>query len=182
MALLSASDFTGYSDSFAAPAGFNDPIFAGSVDLILSTGITQQIFDTLSTGLKCIHYMEANNLYSLSPNEDVTILNLRSKLLILENTYISQKMMNSYVFTYHGASVRAIHRSMSDTVTLTDALSSVGFRPVGLPWSVASNQKMETDRAEKDRPRIQVIDYAYKSPTLHHTNLVDSAPIVISGV
>ena len=28
MALLSASDFTGYSDSFAAPAGFNDPIFS----------------------------------------------------------------------------------------------------------------------------------------------------------
>ena len=37
MALLSASDFTGYSDSYAAPAGFNDPIFAGSVDLILSS-------------------------------------------------------------------------------------------------------------------------------------------------
>ena len=182
MALLSASDFTGYSDSFAAPAGFNDPIFAGSVDLILSTGITQQVFDTLSTGLKCIHYMEANNLYSLSPNEDVTILNLRSKLLILENTYINQKMMNSYVFTYHGASVRAIHRSMADTVTLTDALSSVGFRCVGLPWSTASNQKLETDRADKDRPRIQVIDYVYKSPTLPHTNLVDSSPIVISGV
>ena len=34
MALLSASDFTGYSDSFAAPAGFNDPVFAGSVYLI----------------------------------------------------------------------------------------------------------------------------------------------------
>ena len=26
--------------------------------------------------------MEANSLYSLSPNEDVTILNLRSKLLV----------------------------------------------------------------------------------------------------
>ena len=48
MALLSASDFIGYSDSFAAPAGFNDPIFAGSVDLFLSTGITQQVFDSLS--------------------------------------------------------------------------------------------------------------------------------------
>ena len=95
MALLSASDFTGYSDSCAAPAGFDDPIFSGSVDLILSTGITQQVFDSLSTGLKCIHYMETNNLYSLSPNEDVTILNLRSKLLILENTYINQTMMNS---------------------------------------------------------------------------------------
>ena len=91
-------------------------------------------------------------------------------------------MMNSYVFTYHGASVRAIHRSMSDTATLTDALSSVGFRCVALPWSVDANPKMETDRADKDRPRIQVIDYLYKSPTLPHTNLVDSSPIVISGV
>ena len=59
MALLTASDFPGYSDSFGAPAGFNDPIFAGSVDIILSTGITQQVFDTLSSALKCIHYMEA---------------------------------------------------------------------------------------------------------------------------
>ena len=61
MALLSASDFTGYSDSYAIPAGFNDSVFSGSVDLILSTGITQQICDSLSSALKCIHYMEANN-------------------------------------------------------------------------------------------------------------------------
>ena len=125
--------------------------------------------------------MEASNLYSLGPNEDVTILNLRSKLLILENTYINQKMMNSYVFTYHGASVRAIHRSMSDIVTLTDALSSVGFRCVGLPWGVDVNPKMETDRADKDRPRIQVIDYLYKNLNLNRTNLLGSSPIVISG-
>ena len=38
-----------------------------------------QVFDSLSSALKCIHYMEANNSYSLSPNEDVTVLNLRSK-------------------------------------------------------------------------------------------------------
>ena len=74
MALLNASDFTGCSDSDAAPVGFNDPIFSGSVNLILGTGITQQVFGTLSTALKCIHYMEANNLYNLSPNEDVTAL------------------------------------------------------------------------------------------------------------
>ena len=95
MALLSASGFTGYSDSFAAPAGFNDPVFAGSVDLILSTGITQQVFDSLSSALKCTHYMEANNLYRLSPYEDVTVLNLRSTHIILENNYINHKMMNS---------------------------------------------------------------------------------------
>ena len=71
---------------------------------------------------------------------------------------------------------------MADTVTLTDALSSVGFRCVSLPWSTACNQQMETDRADKDRPRIQVVDYLYKSPNLPHTNLLDSSPIIISAV
>ena len=92
MALLNASDFTGYSDSYAVPAGSSDVIFTGSVDLILSTGIIQQVFDSLPTVLKCIHCMETK-----SPNEDITILNLRYKLLILEHTYINQKMMNSCV-------------------------------------------------------------------------------------
>ena len=179
MALLNASDFTGYSGSYSAPAGFNDPIFSGSVDLFLSTGITQQIFDTLSTALKCIHYMESNSSYSLSPSEDVIVLNLRSKLIILENTYTNQKMMNSSVFTYHGAGVRAIHRSMADTITLTNALSGVGFRCVGLPWSTDCNPKMETDRADKNKPRIQVADYLYKNPNLTHTKLLDSTPIII---
>ena len=91
-------------------------------------------------------------------------------------------MVNSYAFTYHGAGVRAIHRSMSDTVTLTDALCSVGFRCVSLPWSVDCNPKMEIDRSDKDRPRIQVIDYLYKSPNLRRTNLLDSTPIVMSTV
>ena len=182
MALFSVSGFTGYTNTFAVPSGVADVLFAGSVDLILSTGITLQVFDTLSTALKCIHYTDANKLYTLSPNEDVTILNLRGKLLILGNTYINQKMMNSYVFTYHGNQVQSIHRSMADFVSLSEALASVGFRCVGLPWSTDCNPKMETDRADKDRPRIQVVDYLYKSPNLPHTNLLDSTPIIISNV
>ena len=59
----------------------SDVMFTGSVGLILSVGITQQVFDTLSTASKCTHFMEHQQLYSLSPNEDVTIINLRSKLL-----------------------------------------------------------------------------------------------------
>ena len=98
MALYQASGFTGFSDSYAVPAGGSDVIATGSVDLILPTRIIQQVFDTLCTALNCIPFMESNKLYSLSPNEGVTILNLRSKLLVLENTYINQKMMNSYVF------------------------------------------------------------------------------------
>ena len=126
--------------------------------------------------------MEANNLHSLSPDEDITIINFRSKLLIHENTYINKKLMNTYVCTYHGSGVRAIHRSMSDTVSLPEALSSVGFRCIGLPWDVSSSAKLQSDRADKDRPRIQVVDYLYKHPTLNHTNLVDASPIVMSGV
>ena len=182
MALFPSSDFTGYTSTFAVPNGVSDVLFAGSVDLILSTAITQQVFDTLSTALTCIHYMESNKLYTLSPNEDVAILNLRGKLLILENTYINQRMMSSYVFTYHGNQVQAIHRPMADMASLSEALASVGFRCIGLPWTSDINPKLQENRADKDRPWIQVIDYVCKSPTLPHTNLVDSTPVVISGV
>ena len=50
--------------------------------------------------------------------------------------------MNSYVFTYHGNQVQAIHRTMADFVSLSEALASVGFRCIGLPWSTDSNPKM----------------------------------------
>ena len=126
--------------------------------------------------------MEQQKPYSLPPNGDVAIISLRSKLLILEDAYINQKMMNPYVFTYHGKEVRAIHRSMADMVNLSEALASVGFRCIGFPWSTDTNPKMETDRADKDRPPIQVVDYVYKSPTLPHTDLEDGSPIVISGI
>ena len=86
MAFYQASGFSGFSDSYSVPSGVDQPLFAGSVDLILSIGITQQVFDTLSTALKCIHLME-----------QVTMINLRSKLLVLENICINQKMMNSCV-------------------------------------------------------------------------------------
>ena len=66
MALYSASDFTGFSDSYAVPAGGSDVIFTGSVDLILSTGIPQQVFDTLATALQCIHFMEINIIFAIT--------------------------------------------------------------------------------------------------------------------
>ena len=56
MALYQASDFTGSSGSYAVPAGSSDVIFTGSVYLILPTGITQRVFDTLPTALECIHF------------------------------------------------------------------------------------------------------------------------------
>ena len=43
MALLNASGFTGCGYNYAIPSGVSDPISTGSVDVILSTGITQQV-------------------------------------------------------------------------------------------------------------------------------------------
>ena len=71
---------------------------------------------------------------------------------------------------------------MADMVSLSEALACFGFRCIGLPWSTDVNPKLEADRADKDRPRIQVVDFVYKGPTLPHTNLQDSPLIVISGV
>ena len=87
LALYSASDFTGFSDSYAVPAGGGDVISTGSVDLILPIGIIQQVFGTLSTALKCIHFMGQQKLYSLPPNEDVTTINLKSKLDFIKYLY-----------------------------------------------------------------------------------------------
>ena len=66
MSLPNASDFTGFRDPYAIPANSPDVIFSGSVDLFLSAGITQQVFDILSTALKCIHYMGSNKLYPIT--------------------------------------------------------------------------------------------------------------------
>ena len=90
--------------------------------------------------------------------------------------------MNSCVFIYHGNQVPAIHRSMADFVSLSEALASVGFRCIGLPSVTDPNPKMETGRADNDRPRIQVVDYVCKSLTPPRTNLQDGSPIVISGI
>ena len=62
MALFEASDFSGYSSTWAVPAGEITPLFTGSVDLVMTTNVTQVVFDTLSTALRCIHYMSANDL------------------------------------------------------------------------------------------------------------------------
>ena len=89
--------------------------------------------------------------------------------------------MNNHVFNYHGNQLQAIHRSTADFVSLSEALASVGFRCIGLPWSMDSNPEMETGRAGKDRPRIQVICSVNNSPTLPHKIRVDSSPIIVSG-
>ena len=183
MALYVAADFSGYSSTWAVPSGETDPLYTGAVTIILSTGVTQTVFDALSTAMKCIHYMDSNDLYLMMPNEDISIINLRSKLLILENTFINQKLMNNYTFKYDTSKkVQAISRNTANIFNLEDALTSMGFRCTGTPWATDCNPKLETNRPDDERPRIQVIDFLYKHTVQGNTNLEDTVLIIPSEV
>ena len=74
MDLYQASDFSGFSDSYAVPPGVDQPLCSGSVDLILPTGITQQVSDTLPTALKCTHFMEQQHVTVYHPMEMLLLL------------------------------------------------------------------------------------------------------------
>ena len=52
MALLQASYVDIFVASWAVPVEEGVQVFTGSVDLILSTGVTQIVFDRVSTTLK----------------------------------------------------------------------------------------------------------------------------------
>ena len=179
MALYVAADFSGYSSTWPVPSAETDPLYTGAVTIILSTGVTQTVFDALSTAMKCIHYMDSNNLYSMTPNEDITIINLRSKLLIFENTYTNQKLLNQFSFKYDTSKqVQAIHRSLSTVYIMEDAYAALGWYCKLTPWATDCNPKIETNADDADRVRLVVVDYKYKHPTLADTNLTDTTLII----
>ena len=101
MTIFTSSDFTGYTvDTPNGQSG--NPIDTGSITLIKSDATTETVFDTLTTALKCLNFMNSKNMYYLMAGDDITIVNCQTKLLILENIFTNQKMINSYVFSYHG--------------------------------------------------------------------------------
>ena len=57
----------------------------------------------------------------------------------------------------------------------------VGFVVLVCLWDADSNPKMQEDRVDRDRPRIQVVDDLYKSLNSSYTNLKDASQIVIAG-
>ena len=100
MTIFTSSDFTGYTPS--QPNGAASLTDTGSITLIKSDATTETVFDSLTTALKCLNFMNSKNMYYLMAGDDITIVNCQTKLLILENTFTNQKMINSYVFSYHG--------------------------------------------------------------------------------
>ena len=77
------------------------------------------------------------------------------KILVLIKTCIT-----SYELTYHGTTIRCIHRNLSNLFNLTDALISVGFK-VSSSASWNTNGDLETNLADSDRPRVKLVDWFY---------------------
>jgi len=159
MTIFTSSDFTGYTPS--QPTGAASLTDTGSITLIKSDATTETVFDSLTTALKCLNFMNSKNMYYLMAGDDITIINCQTKLLILENTFTNQKMINSYVFSYHGKKIKGIHRNLSNMVNLTDALISVGFKTNNTVFQ--NNNDLETNRPDAERPRVKVLDWFYFS-------------------
>ena len=173
MTIFTSSDFTGYTPS--QPTGAASLTDTGSITLIKSDATTETVFDSLTTALKCLNFMNSKNMYYLMAGDDITIINCQTKLLILENTFTNQKMINSYVFSCHGKKIKGIHRNLSNMVNLTDALISVGFKTNNIVFQ--NNNDLETNRPDAERPRVKVLDWFYFSQS-NGSQLEDTVQIV----
>ena len=67
----------------------------------------------------------------MQANDEIIIVNISGvKLLILETTMLNQKILNSFNFIYSRGDVKGVHRNLSNVVSLTDALVSVGYKKI----------------------------------------------------
>ena len=142
--------------------GVSTTVQGGNVSMVKSDGTNALVFNSVADGLACLHHMHINGLYYLQLSDDIVLINLSGvKLLILETTFLNQKLMNAYCFSYNRGKVRATHRNLSTIKSLTDALKSVGFQLVGSAFT--NNYSLQASLSGTQRPNIQVFDLHYKT-------------------
>ena len=159
--------------------GISTTVAGGNVSITLEDGSTVVVFNSAQDGLTCLQSMHSQNMYYLQASDDITIINASGvKLLILQTTFMNQKLMNNYTFAYLRGKVRAIHRNLSTIKTLTDALISVGYKLNGSTFS--NNYSLQGALTTAQMPHIQIFDLNYVStPTISTgSQLEDATPIV----
>ena len=153
-----------------APTGASD-----AVSLTLSDGSVAQVFDTLETALKCMEFMRQRDQWLLQVSDDVACVNAGPKLLLLEMSLTSQKLLASFSPSYNGGHTRFLHRTMSQTLSLDNALQARGFAKLStLPW------QGNFDLAQAPSPRILLVDWYFRSSVTasnQGTQLSDATPI-----
>ena len=159
-------------------------VTGGVISIIKSDGTIETVFSSVDEALTCLQTMHLNGQYYLQASDDITIINVSgSKLLIIENTMINMKLLNSYCFQYIRGKIRCIHRQLSNIVDLTDALESVGYKTLTSSKFTNNRSLQEAITNNSNRPHIQIVDLHYLSITSSTTDgslLEDVAPIVYS--
>jgi hypothetical protein len=135
MALFTESQF---SNNYDTPEGGTTPPHGvDAVTLQLSDGTVVQVFDRASTALKLLAFMRTNSQWNVYASDDVVCVSIGAvKLLVMETTLTSQKLITSYLPIMLGGEVRWASRTTSLVLSTTDALKSVGYCHKGeLPFS-----------------------------------------------
>jgi len=167
------------SHTTTSAGGTTTTVVGGNVSITLEDGSTVVVFNSVQDGLTALQSMHSQNMYYLQASDDIMIINISGvKLLILQTTFMNQKLMNNYTFAYLRGKVRAIHRNLSAIKTLTDALISVGYKLNGSPFS--NNYSLQAALTTAQMPHIQILDLNYVStPTINTgSKLEDTSPIV----
>ena len=94
--LFTSSDLATEVDVPVGETGESPPNAAHSVQLTLQDGTVINVFDSLTTALKCISTMRAKGQWFLQASEDVVVVSVGTKLLVLEATLVNQKMLQSF--------------------------------------------------------------------------------------
>jgi hypothetical protein len=130
-----------------------------SVVLTLSDGTSPIIFDSKWTALRCLKLMVERGQWLLQASDDVMIVSVsHTKLLVAEATLINQKLFSSFLPVYLSGETRFCHRNMSQTLTLADALQSVGFclQGQGIQDNIDLTQMT-------GNPHMIIVDWNYRS-------------------
>ena len=72
-AIFDSNDFS--NNTVDIPNGESTITDTGSVNIILSTGVNQPVFNSLSNALKCLNFMNSRNQYFIVAGDDITIIN-----------------------------------------------------------------------------------------------------------
>ena len=105
----------------------------------------------------------SRNQYYFMASDDVMLINVDGvKCLLIETTFMNQKLTNSFSFHYIRGKVRCIHRNLATITSLTDALISVGYQKQ-LSAAFAKNYDSQDNLLDVNRPRIQIFDINYEA-------------------
>ena len=150
----------------------------GNVSFLKSDGTNAIIFNSVQDGLTCLQFMHSKGMYYLQLSDDITLINISGvKLLILETTFLNQKLMNAFHFSYIRGKVRATHRNLSYITHLTQALVSVGYQHNGSNFT--NNYSLQGALTSGSYTYIQIFDKNYLSSSLTSGSMLEDAnPIV----